>query len=67
MQVFVSNEQSEKDSATGYRHGFNSEQPDSRGIWDRAAYFEGYIKGSDQRHYVFSSEAEWVKVSVEAK
>jgi hypothetical protein len=43
------NEREQQDYATGYRHGSDSDMPDSRGIWNREAYFEGYTKGSEDR------------------
>jgi hypothetical protein len=47
--VHVGKEQSDKDRATGYRHGSDSEQPNTQGVWDREAYFDGYVAGSQDR------------------
>lgn len=40
---------SEQDYALGYRHGSDSDMPDTRGVWNREAYFNGYAKGSEDR------------------
>jgi hypothetical protein len=39
----------DEDYATGYRHGSDSEMPDTRGVSNREAYFEGYSAGSQDR------------------
>jgi hypothetical protein len=37
------------DYSTGYRHGSDSEQPNTRGVFNREAYFDGYVAGSEDR------------------
>ena len=39
----------QEDYALGYRHGSDSDTPDTRGVWNREAYFNGYAKGSEDR------------------
>lgn len=41
--------QAQEDYALGYRHGSDSEVPRTLGVWNREAYFDGYIKGTDER------------------
>jgi hypothetical protein len=38
-----------EDHVLGYRHGSDSEMPDTRGVSDREAYFNGYARGSEDR------------------
>jgi hypothetical protein len=40
---------SDQDYATGYRHGSDSEQPNTFGVSNREAYFNGYVAGSQDR------------------
>jgi hypothetical protein len=41
--------QRETHFSLGYRHGSDSEQPDSRGVFNREAYYDGYIRGTEDR------------------
>jgi hypothetical protein len=38
-----------KDYQLGYRHGCDSDMPNTRGVFDREAYFTGYAAGSQER------------------
>jgi len=37
------------DYALGFRHGSDSAPPDTRGVFNREAYFEGYTAGAEDR------------------
>jgi hypothetical protein len=38
-----------EDYARGYRHGADSNMPNTTNVWNREAYFEGYVKGLQDR------------------
>lgn len=42
------------DYTLGYRHGSDSEMPDTRGVSNREAYFDGYAAGSQKRDERFA-------------
>lgn len=48
-QTLVSNERRDADRALGYRHGSDSDLPDTRDVADRGSYYRGYAAGSEAR------------------
>jgi hypothetical protein len=41
-----------QDYATGYRHGSDSDQPNTLGVTNREEYFSGYVKGSQHQPHI---------------
>jgi hypothetical protein len=45
-----------EDYALGYRHGSDSDMPNTTNVWNREAYFDGYVAGSHARDVWMAGE-----------
>jgi hypothetical protein len=49
-------EHTQQDYDTGYRHGSDASLPDTREVKDRAAYLEGFAKGTENQPHIVIPE-----------